>query len=1236
MAAISLHPLASRSGVQSATVVTVDLSIDEAQPKLANGKSQLHYAFESSSTAGAASSSPLTTSYADGSAFSLGAESNMSDGHHEEEPAQFWQDDEERLEYGLVHNDIDQYPILIDNDEDDREPIPPIRAMTAKQFAHLQKEYADLDVPHFVVFPFLHGVDGDNVAQNAFFRAPLSGMPTPFYRGLTVIRADMPTQKEQELMNRRRASSSASKLSHANDSNQRSRADSIATTASIFSNDSSSGSEEENTLADLPTSKSSKVAASKSTSSVSSSTTRSDHSRTSSLFSRAMSSDTSASSTCLDSGMYKTSDAAGYSAEASNNRSYHCRPTRHDPQPAHSLLNSSMMCSELLDPPMVAESTATGEPYYVTGATFTKSKQADGISLRNFKTQGTKYASISDIVIYCPAGLHEGVLTLAQWVQQAQESCFRERVMRGLGGLRYNVFVITDSFDAFEREFPHLISVDAGGFSRNRVDFIEREREEMQRFTEATEIDDNVWMGCTANVPYTLEEFERKGSSISLESYLPQEVNPNAFSICIEAIEHADMPTAARLSHAAHYLDAFEATAIFDLNSKEALRELEEEDESDNEVDEDRPYLGPNGWSPSGRNKRGSYKRSMPPSKQQILYPAPDNIIHFKAVGTGSNFADPMEEDEVMESIVNMCIWIKKQSCPNNPKSSSAPHSLLHGALRYGRNSAWPKHQQQFPRRILLHCSDGYTDTSILGLAYLMYAKQLTLPEAYLDMQNRCNRCFFVYARDVPFLQRLSRRLALESKAQMGVPERSRSNGFNWSVNSSNDDISSSQRGNPRRSSSTRRNSNEESSAHLEQSVWARGLAAATGLVTSSSSSGGQPGPKKSNTSLRGGAQLGADTTRTSTPTPRKSTPTPPSPTLDMHPSTASTKPSVQDHRWFTNPNFQGSFPSKILPFLYLGNLSHAMNPAMLLAIGITHVVSVGESALLPPNVEENLVSGAAAAVATSGSQYDNLLKNHRRKKNSGIASTAEQNDSLWEEERRGNISVLDLKDVSDDGIDSIRPHMTRAVEYIEQARLQGGKILVHCRVGVSRSATVCIAYVMAHCDLSMIESFLLVRSRRMNVLTQPTLLFVWEMRGFEAQLAKLKLERRKAAERRQSQEEVVGGNNGDLVMRESTDDGFSLAGLSLSSNESMAMGDHGHHIHYPSPPFTTSPSHDQELQVDIGAGAGSVYGFQVKDCQSRPFNSGSLTRLDYYSAKLTHGYFCKLLSELNARYMVT
>lgn len=102
----------------------------------------------------------------------------------------------------------------------------------------------------------------------------------------------------------------------------------------------------------------------------------------------------------------------------------------------------------------------------------------------------------------------------------------------------------------------------------------------------------------------------------------------------------------------------------------------------------------------------------------------------------------------------------------------------------------------------------------------------------------------------------------------------------------------------------------------------------------------------------------------------------------------------------------------------------------MLHALGITHVVSVGECALVPPvNRHRSFQPGSATA----------------------------KPGSLWIEEREGRIKVLDIKGVCDDGIDSLEPQLPPICEWIDEARKEGGKVLVHCRVGVSRSATVTV-----------------------------------------------------------------------------------------------------------------------------------------------------------------------------------
>jgi protein-tyrosine phosphatase len=59
-----------------------------------------------------------------------------------------------------------------------------------------------------------------------------------------------------------------------------------------------------------------------------------------------------------------------------------------------------------------------------------------------------------------------------------------------------------------------------------------------------------------------------------------------------------------------------------------------------------------------------------------------------------------------------------------------------------------------------------------------------------------------------------------------------------------------------------------------------------------------------------------------------------------------------------------------------------------------------------------------------------------------------------------------------------------------EQGRKSNTATLVHCRVGVSRSATICIAEVMNELGLSFPRAYCFVRARRLNVIIQPHLRF--------------------------------------------------------------------------------------------------------------------------------------------------
>jgi dual specificity MAP kinase phosphatase len=70
-----------------------------------------------------------------------------------------------------------------------------------------------------------------------------------------------------------------------------------------------------------------------------------------------------------------------------------------------------------------------------------------------------------------------------------------------------------------------------------------------------------------------------------------------------------------------------------------------------------------------------------------------------------------------------------------------------------------------------------------------------------------------------------------------------------------------------------------------------------------------------------------------------------------------------------------------------------------------------------------------------------------------------------------------------------------------DKGRRAGTATLVHCRVGVSRSATICIAEVMQALNLSYPRAYCFVRARRLNVIIQPHLRFSYELLKWEEAL---------------------------------------------------------------------------------------------------------------------------------------
>ena len=65
-----------------------------------------------------------------------------------------------------------------------------------------------------------------------------------------------------------------------------------------------------------------------------------------------------------------------------------------------------------------------------------------------------------------------------------------------------------------------------------------------------------------------------------------------------------------------------------------------------------------------------------------------------------------------------------------------------------------------------------------------------------------------------------------------------------------------------------------------------------------------------------------------------------------------------------------------------------------------------------------------------------------------------------------------------------IMQHFQPVYDFIEKARLSGGKVLIHCVVGVNRSGVLAIAYCMLHKNMGPISAAKFVKESRKMMLT--------------------------------------------------------------------------------------------------------------------------------------------------------
>ena len=105
------------------------------------------------------------------------------------------------------------------------------------------------------------------------------------------------------------------------------------------------------------------------------------------------------------------------------------------------------------------------------------------------------------------------------------------------------------------------------------------------------------------------------------------------------------------------------------------------------------------------------------------------------------------------EPLKLMCQWMQKlANASTTPESSDDEEDDSDGDIKM--KMLLPR-----ARKILIHCTDGYTESTLLALAYFIYAEQIPVHEAWLRLHCEKGRNFFAYPSDVAILASLQPRL---------------------------------------------------------------------------------------------------------------------------------------------------------------------------------------------------------------------------------------------------------------------------------------------------------------------------------------------------------------------------------------------------------------------------------------------------------------------------------------------
>ena len=133
-----------------------------------------------------------------------------------------------------------------------------------------------------------------------------------------------------------------------------------------------------------------------------------------------------------------------------------------------------------------------------------------------------------------------------------------------------------------------------------------------------------------------------------------------------------------------------------------------------------------------------------------------DTPAHLAFPSSGSILPPSWSQTEV-DGILQMCQWLYDLT-HHARRNSVEPTKDKDGDIQMTELNAKS-------HRVLLHCADGYTETSLLAVAYFMYSEGLPVHDAWVQLHRDKGRNFFAYPTDVALLLSIQERILAESPA---------------------------------------------------------------------------------------------------------------------------------------------------------------------------------------------------------------------------------------------------------------------------------------------------------------------------------------------------------------------------------------------------------------------------------------------------------------------------------------